>query len=276
VPPSESFAAALPVPLTRRSAEFLRAGGCPRIGPVIPHGVDVSLYRPASAGERAKARERQGLAGKLVVGAVGAHSRRKRFDLILDALARLREEEPSAVLLAKTDRTLSLEGQDLELEARRRGLEGAVRLLLGELAPEAMVELYRVMDLYLNLSEWEGFCLPVVEAMACGVPVVCQPGQGPGEIVPYRELMVPGSRTEAHGPTALLRADPEAAAAVLREAARAPARLERLSLLGRQAAQESYGIDRVAGLWAGLLRETTERSPRALRRGTPPARPGSG
>ncbi|MBN1836737.1 MAG: glycosyltransferase, partial [Spirochaetales bacterium] len=199
-----ALAAALPVPLTARSAGFLAAAGCVHIGPVIPHGVDLRLYRPAAPGERARARERLGLMERFVVGAVGAHTARKRFGLLLETLARLLPRLPQAALLIKTDRPVALDGTDLREQARRLGVGAAVRLVSGTLPAAAMADLYRSMDVYLNLSEWEGFCVPVVEAMACGVPVAAQPGQGPGELVPYGELLVPGSAEEADGATILL------------------------------------------------------------------------
>ena len=257
-PAPGAFGPALPVPLTRRTAELLAAGGCGRLGPVIPHGVDTGLHRPPDRRERARARERHGLRGSFVVGTVGAHTRRKRFDLILEALAALLAREPAARLLVKTDRLVSLDGADLRLQARRLGVEPHVRFVVEELSPAAMVELYWGMDVYLNLSEWEGFCLPVAEAMACGIPVVTHPGQGPGEIVPYPELLVPGSRAEAHGETALLRADPAEAAAVLLRAAQSPQLLHRLGEAGRRAAEGSYDIQRVAGMWQGLLEGVPE------------------
>ncbi|MBN1835998.1 MAG: glycosyltransferase family 4 protein [Spirochaetales bacterium] len=257
-PAPGAFGPALPVPLTRRTAELLGAGGCARVGPVIPHGVDTGSYRPPDRRERARARERHGLTESFAVGTVGAHTRRKRFDLILEALAALLAREPAARLLVKTDRLVSLEGTDLRLQARRLGVESQVRFVVGAISPAAMAELYWGMDVYLNLSEWEGFCLPVAEAMACGVPVVTHAVQGPGEIVPYRDLLVPGSRTEAHGETALLRADPAEAAAVLLRAAESPQLLGRLGEAGRRAAERSYDIHQVAEMWQGLLEGAPE------------------
>ena len=40
------------------------------------------------------------------------------------------------------------------------------------LSPSNLAALYRASDLYLSMSEHEGFCVPLIEAMACGCPVI--------------------------------------------------------------------------------------------------------
>lgn len=55
--------------------------------------------------------------------------------------------------------------------ARELGLEGAVRH--GEhLTPEQLAAWYADADVFVCLSEHEGFCIPLLEAMQCGTPVV--------------------------------------------------------------------------------------------------------
>jgi glycosyltransferase involved in cell wall biosynthesis len=226
---------------------------------VIPHGVNTRLYTPAGSEERAAMRRRLGLEQSLVIGTVAAHSLRKRFDLMVEAFAGLRRRRPDALFLIKTDRAVSLDGSDLLALGRRHGVGSAMRVLLDEYSPGAMVELYRSMDLYLNLSEWEGFCLPVLEAMACGVPVVTHPVQGAGEILPYRELLVGGSRRDEQEGVSLLRADPASAAGVLARAAGSPGLLEELGGRGRREAVLRYDLDRVVLRWEDLLTRLRER-----------------
>jgi glycosyltransferase involved in cell wall biosynthesis len=252
-PPAAALGGATAVPLTPQTRRFLRAAGHERIGPVIPHGVDCRLYRPLGARERRKLRESRGLEGSFVVGAVGANSRRKRFDLLIQAFAGLLERRPRALLVIKTDRRVSLDGMDLPALAARQGLGDRLMLLTEELGEPRMVELYNLLDLYLCLSEWEGFCIPVIEAMACAVPVARHAVQGPGETVPYAELLVPGSRGQQQGGSRLLVADPRAAAAVLLQAAGDPGLLRRLGERGRAEAEERYDLRRVVEQWERLL-----------------------
>src|SRR5260370_36614035 len=43
---------------------------------------------------------------------------------------------------------------------------------LGHVNLETLAEAYRAADAFIMPSVWEGFCIPVLEAMASGVPVV--------------------------------------------------------------------------------------------------------
>jgi glycosyltransferase involved in cell wall biosynthesis len=232
------------VPLTAKTMEFLRSSGCSRLGPIIGHGVDTNVFAPAPA---------RGRSGPFVIGAVGNNSRRKRYDLIIRSFARFTRSRPDSQLLIKTDRPVSLDGVDLPALCSREGVADRVEILARELSSRAMAELYRRMGLYLNLSEWEGFCIPVIEAMACGLPVACLPAQGPGEILPYRETLIPGSLLRQEEGTALYEADPRSVEQVLVAVAGRSGLLARLGRQGRAAAVRLYDIRRIAAQWEALL-----------------------
>jgi glycosyltransferase involved in cell wall biosynthesis len=255
---SGSLGAALAVPLTEKTERFLALSGTKDIGPVIPHGVDCSIYRPLPTEERAASRSRFEIEKGFVVGTVGAHSARKKLSVIIEAFGRLRSRRNDCVLLVKTDRTVSADGGDLERLARMQGVSGDVRFVTGELGEDGMNQLYNAMDLYLNLSEWEGFCIPVAEAMSCGVPVACPPIQGPAEIVPYRDLLMDGGSFERTGERRLFHADPAKTALSLLRASEQDSLLRLLGRKGRREALERYDIRIVARLWEGLL---TKRCP---------------
>lgn len=257
-PDPRAFGPACPVPLTGRTADFLAEAGFGRVGPVIPHAVDTVFFRPPEPGERARARAACGVQGRFCVLAVGAHTYRKRFDLILQALALLRARRPEAVLLLHTDRKVSLDGADLERQAAR--LQAAEGLLLsaGERPGEGLRELYWAADALVNLSEWEGFGLPVAEAMACGLPVVTHRGQGPGELVPYRELVAEDSRPYEEAGRRLLEASPATAARFLELAASDPELCRRLGEQGRRAMEARCALERVLAAWERLFRSGKE------------------
>lgn len=69
------------------------------------------------------------------------------------------------------------------------GLTDAV-LFLGRLADEDLPALYNLADLFVFPSLYEGFGLPVLEAMACGVPVVCSTASSLPEVIGDAGLMV--------------------------------------------------------------------------------------
>ena len=65
--------------------------------------------------------------------------------------------------------------------AEQLGLDGAVRML-GRVHTDDLVALYNLADLLAFPSLYEGFGLPVIEAMACGTPVVASPNGSLAEI----------------------------------------------------------------------------------------------
>lgn len=98
---------------------------------------------------------------------VGSTIARKRIDVLLAVFAAVRQVEPRARLLkaggALTDAQRAM--------ARDLGLEPHI-VQLPFLATTALAALYRRASAVLVTAEREGFGLPVVEALACGAPVV--------------------------------------------------------------------------------------------------------
>jgi len=114
----------------------------------------------------------------LFVGRLAPH---KRQDLVIRAFAGLRRLCPEA--------RLTLVGVPISgaFEAGLRGLAdelapGAVTFESG-IAPEALWDRYRSADVFLCLSEHEGFCIPLLEAFHFGVPVVARAAGAVGEVV---------------------------------------------------------------------------------------------
>ena len=258
-----------PVALTERTWSFL-AGSVSRFYeggiPIIPHGVDTSVFRPAEAGAPAveEVRKRHHLEEAFVVGTVAANSFRKRFDRMFEAFSLFSKRARSAESLrfvVKTDRVKALDGRDLSELARRLGIAEQVVIIDEALSEPELVSLFGTFDVYLNLSEWEGFCIPVIEAMACGVPVVYHDVQGPGELLPYAELMVPGSNRNTEEGILLLDASPDQAAKVLDRVHRDKRLRGRASEIGRKTCVELYDIARVAESWIELLSELSILAP---------------
>ena len=146
---------------------------------VVPHGVDPMTFRPSI--DRKAAREALKMGG-FTFANVSAMTENKGADLLLRAFAVIAEKYPDARLLMKgaddlyQSRTLiqRMLGRLPEDVASR--LEG--RILYGGNAATmaSMAEFYQLADVYVSPYRAEGFNLPVLEASACGTPVICTKG----------------------------------------------------------------------------------------------------
>ena len=91
---------------------------------------------------------------------------------LLEALAKVRTERPEAHLVVVGRLK---DGSVIPGVLERYGLNGAVRFLSG-VTDQGIVDLYAEAELAVVPSLYEGFSLPAVEAMACGVPLVATTG----------------------------------------------------------------------------------------------------
>ncbi len=251
-PDPRAYGPATVVPLTETTRVFLVSAGVDRVGPVIPHGVDLEVFRPAGASGREPA-PRRSSGASFVIGTVGANTHRKRFDTLLAGFALFARGRGGARLRIKTDRERAPGGFDLPGLCDRLGVGRMVRLETRELSDSGMAGFHQALSLFLTASEWEGFGLPVVEAMACGRPVMSLPIQGAAETVPYSDLLVPGAELVRDGATVLRRSAPQELAGALLRASAAPGLLGALGLRGRDEAAERYDIRRVARSWRELI-----------------------
>jgi glycosyltransferase involved in cell wall biosynthesis len=105
---------------------------------------------------------------------VGRMAANKRIETLVRAFAHIRERLPHAVLLLIGDYRPGPYAQ-VVAEARElaRTLDVVDGLIFAGQVPDAELPAhYQLADVFVTASLHEGFCIPVVEAMACGVPVV--------------------------------------------------------------------------------------------------------
>jgi glycosyltransferase involved in cell wall biosynthesis len=131
---------------------------------IIPNGVDERFTPGDRAVAARNVRQRWELAQPYVLF-VGTLEPRKGVDVLLSALrsARRRGVELDLVLVGST----GFRGEELEREAVALG----ARVLHG-VSDDELAELYRAADALAAPSEYEGFGLTPLEAMACGTPAV--------------------------------------------------------------------------------------------------------
>jgi glycosyltransferase involved in cell wall biosynthesis len=98
---------------------------------------------------------------------VGSTQRRKRVDLLLKIFAAVRANFPDARLI-RVGGGLTKQNQQL---AEQLGVSDAIAIL-PFLERRILAAAYRRADVVVLPSEAEGFGLPIIEALACGVPVI--------------------------------------------------------------------------------------------------------
>ena len=150
---------------------------------VVPLGFDPVIYRPAGAEARLRQRAALGFRPEeFVFFHAGAMTPNKGLRFLFEAFARLLADYPDARLLLKgTDAlydsaTLLARHLDHLAPADAQAVRERVRYVGDALGAEAMAGLYHAADCYVSSYIAEGFNLPVLEAAACGLPVICTAG----------------------------------------------------------------------------------------------------
>jgi glycosyltransferase involved in cell wall biosynthesis len=135
---------------------------------VAPLGVDdVFTAQSDAAADAAAARLVQSPPGAVEILHVGSTAPRKRIDVLLRVCAAVRASLPGVRLIRVGD-PLAPDQQHLCVSL---GLADDV-VCVRDLAEPALAALYRRAAIVLQPSDREGFGLPLIEAMACGTPVV--------------------------------------------------------------------------------------------------------
>ena len=167
---------AVVVPSRATAGECVAAGLDEELVHVVPHGVDVPEVGPSQVTD---VRRRHGIPGSYVMWA-GTVEPRKNVPTLLEAYARL-GDAPDLVLVGPRGW-----GEVPEVPA---ALRGRVRTT-GRVTREDLHALYAGADAFVFPSLAEGFGLPVLEAMAHGVPVVTSRGTACAEVLGTAGVLV--------------------------------------------------------------------------------------
>jgi len=145
---------------------------------VVPNGVDLDEFRPRPAEERGAWRRSVGLRDEdFAILFLGNGFERKGLARAIDAFAQLAGAHPRAVLVV-VGRDSDQQRYEQRVEALRLGRR--VRFLGPRSDPAAS---FAACDLHVMPTWYDSFGFTLLEAMACGVPVVATDGAGAAELM---------------------------------------------------------------------------------------------
>ncbi len=138
---------------------------------VVPEGVDTRLFRPLHD-QAALSRWRCALFGADIpyITYVGKPTERRNLSALIRAFAELKTKHglPHKFLIVGADLPGTSPFRRVIAEL---GLDKDV-VIRGHATHEEMVSVYNAAALFIYPSSYEGFGMPVLEAMACGAPVI--------------------------------------------------------------------------------------------------------
>jgi glycosyltransferase involved in cell wall biosynthesis len=208
-------------------------------GRVIPNGLDLDTFKP---GDRVAARARLGVDPSVALVLFAANATRS------NPFKDFRTLEIAVELLAdKLDRPVEFLCVGEAGEAERFG-RANVRYLPWIENPADMADWYRAADIYLHAARADTFPNTVIEALACGTPVVATAVGGIPEQVDDRRT---GRLVAKQDPAALA----EAAAELLRNAEA----LDRIGAAAAEGARSRFGKQRMAGDYVAWFEEILKR-----------------
>jgi len=142
----------------------------------IPHAIEIDNYYPLPKEEINQLKAQWGLQDKFVIGIVARNQGRKMLDRTIKIMAMYAKMNPDAVLLLHLDPEDPAQPFPLGALIQRYGIQNRV-LFTGMKWSKGfnykdMNKIYNVMDCFLLSTSGEGFGIPLIEAMACEIPVL--------------------------------------------------------------------------------------------------------
>lgn len=173
--------------------------GIPARRVFVTHEAAAPIYRTRDRSRAIESvQQRFGLSEGFIL-ALGSADPRKNISTLLRAYAllpeRLRANHELAIVW-----THPLLAKSILAEARAHGIEGRLRFLQ-HVSNDDLVALYNAAALFVFPSRYEGFGLPILEAMACGAPVVAANNSSIPEVAGDVALLV-----DSESPSSIARA----------------------------------------------------------------------
>jgi len=206
----------------------------------IPNGVDLSIYHEAD--ERESLRKQMGIGKEKVILYTGRLSPEKGVDFLIHAYGSLSLDMPTKVYIIGTGRDLSR----LQKLVRYYNMEHKIILLP---AVDDIVPYLQIADVFVMPSLYEGLSNSILEAMACGIPVIATRVSGNAEVIEDGVTGILVDRTDYHN-----------LSQALTELLEHPDKARELGLKAKQTVREKYDLQIVAEQYLNLYTTVTEKS----------------
>jgi glycosyltransferase involved in cell wall biosynthesis len=166
----------------------------------IPHGIEPEVFKVNGNAEAIRRFKREALrcTGHLtvMVAANKGFPDRKAFQVQMRAWAEFAKDKPDAKLYIHTEPTQMFGGLDLPKLATSLGIGDKILFpdryqLFKGLPAEFLAMIYNAADIFMGNSMSEGFGIPIIEAQACGVPVVVTDFSAMPELVRWGYKIAP-------------------------------------------------------------------------------------
>ena len=141
---------------------------------VVNEGVDINTFHPYLKSQHDRFR----------FLLIGKYEQRKSMDESIDAFARVFGNNPNIELVIKSDFFKDPELKKIELDNKIASTQvDNIRLIWGYQTINQLSNLYRSADLFLFPTKAEGWGLPLIEAAACGLPLITTYYSGQTEFI---------------------------------------------------------------------------------------------
>ena len=155
-------------------------------------GIDTASWFPPTQQEREQLRNGMGISPEtFVVLTVADNQERKNLWSGMEAVSRLKKELDRPIKYIMVTREQSPYGWRLRDLAVKLGINQEYAPYERGMPQRDLWALYAISDAYLQPSKAEGLGLPVMEAMACGVPVVATDTGAMHELLDGRGFLIP-------------------------------------------------------------------------------------
>jgi glycosyltransferase involved in cell wall biosynthesis len=160
---------------------------------VVPNGVDNHFQPVKDKKSLEEFQKKHNITGRTILYA-GSIFNRRRLPILMEAFKKVcQEHEDVQLLIAGENRTYPY--QNLPALAHKLGINNRTHFF-NFVDENTLLLLYNIADIFVYLSEYEGFGIPLLEALACGTPAISSDNSALQEIFSLAAVLIPINEVE--------------------------------------------------------------------------------